>query len=210
MGALRGFSVLVVTSAIYGFAAGSVHSPLFACRNLLKFPLLILVTTAICSLAYDLIARFASAKLTFGEVQATVLRIFRDLSVLLASVSPVVYFLALTIEQPVSSEDLREYPLFLGFNVLLIALCGFVALIRQSKAMLKSHCLNIGRAWSIIVAWLLLTLLVGAQWAWYLRPFFGVSALTEDTPFCLGTSPDFRGATSFYEAVYEIFYPPTP
>jgi hypothetical protein len=153
-------------------------------------------------------ARFASTSLTFGEVQAVVLRIFRNLSVLLASLSPVVYFLARVIEQPATDRELGEYPLFLGINVFLIALCGCVAVVRQASTLFTGQGLSLPKAWALITAWLLLSLLVGAQWAWYLRPFFGVSALEEDTPFCLGTSPDFRGATSFYEAVHDIFNPP--
>jgi len=209
MRTLKTTLILVVASAVYGFAAGSVHSLLFASRNLIKFPLLIVVTTVVCSLAHFLLARFAGLTLPFGEVQTTVLRIFRSLSVLLASASPVVYFLAMTIEQPRSAHDLREYPMFLGFNVLLVAVCGSVALWSQARVLLQGSRLTKARVWSIIAAWLLLSLFVGAQWAWYLRPFFGVSALEEDTPFCLGTAPDFRGATSFYESVYQIFDPPT-
>ncbi len=59
------------------------------------------------------------------------------------------------------------------------------------------------------VSWLLLSLLVGGQWAWYLRPFFGVASISaEVTPFCLGTLPDYRGATSFFEAVLHLVDPP--
>jgi hypothetical protein len=39
-----------------------------------------------------------------------------------------------------------------------------------------------------------------------MRPFCGVR--TVDAPFMLGAQPDFRGATSFYEAVYHVFSPP--
>jgi hypothetical protein len=202
----KGLCLLMAASAAYGFAAGSVHSLLYAARNLIKFPLLILVTTVICSLAYYLFARFASAPFTFGEVQGAVTRIFRNLSVLLASLAPVVYFLARTIEQP-TARDLGEYPLFLGFNVLIIAVCGCIAVVRLAQALLRQHRLRPWRAWSIVGIWLLLSFLVGSQWAWYLRPFFGVSSV-EITPFCLGTDPDFRGATSFYEAVFHILAPP--
>jgi hypothetical protein len=205
MRALRDLIVMVAASAIYGFAAGSVHSLLFACRNLVKFPLLILVTTGVCALAYYLFARFASTPLTFAEVQAAVLRIFRNFSVLLASLAPVVYFLARVLEQPSTERELGEYPLFLGLNVLLIAVCGCAAVVRQAGVLLRGHGVSPRKAWTLIAAWLVLSLIVGAQWAWYLRPFFGVSALAEHTPFCLGTAPDFRGAASFYEAVYDIF-----
>ena len=53
--------------------------------------------------------------------------------------------------------------------------------------------------------WLALSLLVGGQAAWTLRPFFGVRSIPADqTRFFLGSSPDYRGSTNFYEAVYDV------
>jgi hypothetical protein len=58
----------------------------------------------------------------------------------------------------------------------------------------------------LVGAWLAASLFVGAQTSWYLRPFCGVAYV--DTPFMLGTEPDFRGATSFYEALFHLIEPP--
>lgn len=199
---------LVLASAIYGFAIGSVHSPLFAARNLIKFPLLILATAAICSICYYLLVRFAGVALCFGEVQRLVLELFRDTSVLLFALSPACYFLAVTIARP-DLGGLGEYPLFLGLNVAFIAICGSVALVRQAWVLLRRFAVTLRRSLVILVGWMALSLLVGGQGAWYLRPFFGVSTISgEVTPFCLGSLPDYRGATSFYEAVYHLTSPP--
>ena len=60
-----------------------------------------------------------------------------------------------------------------------------------------------------VTAWLALSLFAGGQCAWYMRPFFGIGALKGDSPpFFLGTAPDFRGARSFYEAVWNLVQPP--
>jgi hypothetical protein len=199
---------LILASAIYGFAIGSVHSPLFAARNLVKFPLLILATTALCSICYYLLVRFAGVSLCFGEVQRLALELFHDTTVLLSALSPACYFLAVTTERP-DLGGLGEYPLFLGINVAFIAICGSVALVRQAWVLLGRFALTLRRSLVILVGWLALSLLVGGQGAWYLRPFFGVATISgESTPFCLGTLPDFRGATSFYEAVYHLASPP--
>jgi hypothetical protein len=40
-----------------------------------------------------------------------------------------------------------------------------------------------------------------------LRPYFGVSTI-KDIPFIEGSRPDYRGARSFYEAVYHLMDPP--
>jgi hypothetical protein len=203
----RGAAILVLASAIYGFAVGSVHSPLFGARNMVKFPLLILVTGLVCSVAYFLFARLFTSRLSFKQVQAMALGIYRDVSLMLASVAPVLLFLAHTVEQP-TRESLCEYPLFLGLNVAFVALAGTIVVVRRSRALLSGRGISLFRALSIIAVWLVLSLLVGGQWAWYLRPFCGVSALTSDTPFLLGNMPDYRGAANFYEAVYHLFDPP--
>lgn len=198
---------LIAASAIYGFSIGAVHSLLFALRNLLKFPALLLTTAAVCALAYWVVARAITPRLEFCDVQRLGLETFRDLSVLLASLAPACIFLACTVEQP-DEMGLNEYPLFLGLNVLFVAVAGTCALIRQARRILSRKGVSLRRSVVITIAWLLLSLLVGSQCAWFLRPFCGVSSLQEQTPFILGTEPDFRGATSFFQAVYQIFDPP--
>lgn len=207
-GTARTVVVLVAASAFYGLCAGLVHSPLFAARNLVKFPLLILVTSVICALGYHLLARFFGAPLPFGDVQRRVLRLFSDASVLLASLGPVTCILAWTFRRP-DAHSLGEYPMVLGLNVLFIAISGSLAVLRQGRELLRGLSLSVRRSALILIGWLALSLLVGGQWAWYLRPFYGVASVNgEKTPFCLGTRPDVRGATSFYQAVYHLANPP--
>ncbi len=199
---------LTLSSALYGFTIGSGHSWLYASRNLIKFPLLILTTAAICALAYFVLARFLAPRLSFRDVQKLVVLLFRDTSVLLASLSPVSFFLAMTMVQP-AGDDLGEYPLIQGINVVLIAICGSIALVRQAQTLLRDHGLGRAVSTSIIIGWLVLSLFTGGQGAWYMRPFFGISSRREaNPPLFLGTAPDFRGARNFYEAVYNLVVPP--
>jgi len=134
------------------------------------------------------------------------LRAFADASLMLAALAPVNLFLSRTIALP-TRESLCEYPLFLGLNVAFIALCGTVAVVRQAGLMKRAQRVPARRALAVTAAWLAICLFVGGQCAWYLRPFYGVSAI-EEVPFILGAQPDTRGATSFYEAVYHILQPP--
>lgn len=199
---------LTLSSAVYGFTIGSGHSWLYASRNLVKFPLLILTTGTICALAYFILARFLAPRLTFREVQRLVVLLFRDTSVMLASLSPVSFFLAMTMVRA-SGDDLGEYPFIQGINVVLIAICGSIALVRQAKMLLRDYGLGRQVSTSIIIGWLALSLFTGGQGAWYMRPFFGIPSLSSTSPpFFLGTTPDFRGARSFYEAVYNLVVPP--
>ena len=205
---IRDLGSLVVSAAVYGFTIGSGHSWLYAYRNLVKFPLLILTTGTFCALAYFVVARFLTPELSFRAVQQLVLRLFRDTSVMLLSLAPISFFLALTMEQP-TREHLGDYPLFQGLNVGFIAVCGSVALVRQAKTLLRDH--RLGRQVSLLIigSWLTLSLFTGGQGAWYMRPFFGISSIEgPPPPFFTGTAPDFRGARSFYEAIYNLVAPP--
>ena len=143
---------------------------------------------------------------TFRDVVQHALTIYRDISILLASLSPVSLFLAKTIVQP-HDRDLNEYPFFLGLNVFFIATCGTVALIRRASDLLNNCNVKHRQSVLIILSWLAISLFAGGQCAWYLRPYFGVSTI-KDIPFIEGSRPDYRGARSFYEAVYHLMDPP--
>jgi hypothetical protein len=132
---------------------------------------------------------------------------FHDLAVLLASLAPVTLFLGLTVERPRSEAALGEYPLFLGLQVGIIALAGTVALVRQAAGLFRRHRLGLARSAAVTISWLAISLVAGGQAAWYLRPWFGL-AFMKDLPFLEGARPDFRGATSFFEAVLHLVSPP--
>ncbi len=197
----------VLAAAAYGFSCGSVHSFGLAARNLVKFPLLIAITTIVSALGWCMFSAFLARALDTTAVLRLSLDTFRDLSFLLASLSPVVLFLGLTVDRPVSETELGEYPMFLGSNVAIIALCGTIALVRQARSLLAAKGLGLARSLAVTVVWLAICLVVGGQCAWYLRPYYGL-AFMEDLPFAERTAPDFRGATSFFEAVVHIVAPP--
>jgi hypothetical protein len=184
-------------ASAYGFAIGSVHSTKFAMRNLVKMPLLLGVTAGVCSLAYYVCARAMTRNLDFRAVQREAFSVFADSAILLGSLAPPMFFLAHAIERP-DERGLHEYELFLVTNVVVIAASGALALARRVTALEAATGLGRARSSVLLGAWMALSLLVGSQWSWYLRPFCGVA--TVDAPFILGTEPDFRGDRSFFEA----------
>ena len=205
---MRAAAVTAVCAAAYGFALGSAHSELYAVRNVAKFPLLILVTAGVCALAYWIVARGAGTKLTFLEAQRASWRLFHDLAILLASLSPVVFFLAGSAR---ARDDgrLGEYDEFLAFNVAVVGAAGTLALVLQARRLFTSASSTPARAAAIVAAWLVLSLGVGGQAAFYLRPFFGFPATRGYVPpFFLGAQADLRGATNFYEAVWQTIRRP--
>jgi hypothetical protein len=200
----RDLAALVLASGLYGFSIGSVHSLRFGLHDLLKFPLLIAVTGVVCGLGYFLLAGAVGVRLRFGEVQRLVLQLHRDSALLLAALCPVNLFLAHIIVRP-DRTGLGEYPLFLGLNVGFIALAGALALARQVRHLARSNPCPLPRRLITAGAWLALSLFVGGQAAWTLRPFFGVASIAGDkTRFFLGAAPDYNGSTNFYEAVYHL------
>jgi hypothetical protein len=202
----RSLLTILVAMAVYGFSAGSVHSLSRALGSLVKFPLLIYLTSALCALAWWVLARFLTSGLSFRATLGLALRTFADASIMLASLAPVNLFLGRTIVQP-TPEALNEYPLYQGLNVAFVAVCGTVAVVRQACRMREVHALTRRKAVGVAAAWLAVSLFVGGQCAWYLRPLYGCSAV-HGTPFILGSTPDLRGARSFYEAVYFYVDPP--
>lgn len=202
----RSLLAMMLGSAAYGFAIGSGHSFRLGEWNLLKFPMLLLATSLLCMPAYYLLAQFITRRLSFGDVVSLIFRAFADTSLLLASLAPVCFFLAQTVTQP-DGQELNEYPMFLGLNVLFIALCGTAAVVRQAFRLLKRHELSPARSVMIVVAWLGVSLFAGGQCAWYMRPFFGVRSISH-LQFMEQSRPDYRGARSFYEAVYHLVNPP--
>lgn len=207
MDILKRLTCTVFFSAVYGFSIGSVHSTQYAVRNLAKFPMLLFTTGIICSICYWIFSKFITRKLSFVEVQLHTLSTFHDLSLLLASLGTVCFFLAHTILQPLDEANLGEYPLFLGLNVFLIAACGTAALMRRALDLIKRKAISWRKGAAILLTWLFITLFTGGQCAWYLRPFFGVSFI-KVVPFAMGKQPHVTGATNFYEGVWHIVFPP--
>jgi hypothetical protein len=198
---------ILLASALYGFSGGSIDGMHGAVRSLVKFPMLIFLISTLCSLAWWLTARFLDCRLSLRATMSSALRAFADASLMLATLAPVNLFLSRAMVLPPDiSLQLNEYPLFLGLNVAFVATCGTVAVVRQVGLMQKAQGVSLRRTLAVAAAWLAIGLFVGGQCSWYLCPFYGNRA-SEPMPFILGSQPDSRGATSFYEGVYNLFKP---
>lgn len=200
---LRAACVLVLGSACHGFAIGASKNLTYAGRSAIKLPMLLVGTGLVCAIACFVLARFLGAPLPFVAVLRSSLTLYRTLAVLLASLSPVSYFLGVTMTPP-HGEDLGGYPAFVGTNVLFLAGAGCIALVRQARDLLDGHALSRSRTVAIVGGWLVMSLLVGGQLAFWLRPFFGIASLTGHPPFVLGEEPTVTGARNFYEVLWQF------
>ncbi len=191
-------------AALYGGAIGWAHDTLYAERDLLKFPLLIATSAALCSVSFWITALLLRIDVGFVAAQRMAGMLYHDASVLLASLAPVVFFLACVLR---ATDDgvLGDYDFFLGANMTAIAASGALALLRQVRALRSARPISRARASAVAAVWLALSLLVGGQAAFWMRPFFGYPATRGvRPPFFMGREPDLRGATNFYEAVLQM------
>jgi len=143
------------------------------------------------------------ARLGFLAVQRAAWILFHDVSILLASLSPAVLFVALVMRR---TDDglLGEYDFYLKANVLLIAACGLLALWNQARALMPKAEISMRRAIPIVLAWLAISGFVGGQVAFLLRPYFGFPATRGgNPPWFLWDEADTRCATNFYEAMLQ-------
>ncbi len=196
-------ATIVAGGAVYGFALGAGKNLLYAYRSAIKFPLLLLGTAAICALAHFMLARFLAVPLTLRAVVTASLQFAADLAVLLASLAPVSLFLGRTMIRPVGT-DLGGYPEFVTTNMVFVAGAGALALHAQVHRLGIGIGIGRARAWLLAAIWLAVSLLVGGQLAFWLRPFFGIASLTGAPPFLLGDEPTATGARNFYEVVWQF------
>lgn len=197
-----------VAAAAFGYALGAAHSERYALRNLVKLPLLIVGTALVCAPSYWVAARMLGARLGFATTQRVALLLFHDAAVLLASLAPVVWFLGRVLR---ATDDgwLGGYDTFLAATMGAVAGCGALALVRQARVLLRQHHCGRRTARAVVMAWLALALVVGGQAAFWLRPLFGLPASRgANPPWFLGATPDLRGATSFYEMVWQTIARP--
>ncbi|MFY9342588.1 MAG: hypothetical protein WAT39_08865 [Planctomycetota bacterium] len=199
----RSLLTTIVAGGCYGFAIGASKNLTYALRSTVKLPLLLLGTVALCVSLQFVLARFLGVPLRLHAVLGSAGTLTRTFAVLLASLAPVSLFLAHTMVPP-RGDDLGGYPGFVLTNMLFIALAGSVAVARQARALLREHAIPTHRSLLLVGSWLSVSLLVGGQLAFWLRPFFGIASLPSGGPFVLGDEPTSTGARNFYEAVWQF------
>ncbi|HEX6811406.1 MAG TPA: hypothetical protein VF384_07275 [Planctomycetota bacterium] len=199
----RALLELAAGAAAFGFAIGAGKNLTYAWRSAVKMPLLLLGTAVLCGLAYQVTALALGHRLDVRRVQAAAFELFRGTAVLLSALAPVSLFLGRTMASP-GDDGLGGYTGFVAVNMLFLAVAGALALRRQARTLLGGGDVPRSRALAISGCWLLLTLAVGGQLAFWLRPFFGITSLTGDPPFLLGSAPTATGARNFYEVVWQF------
>lgn len=199
----RQLLLTVAAAAGYGFAIGAGKNLTYAWRSAIKVPLLLLGTALLCTALQFVLARFAAVPLPFAATGRTALAFARAMAVALASLAPVSLFLGRTMVRP-DERGLGGYPGFVLANMGFVAAAGGVAVVLQARALRREATISRLRSAALVGSWLVVSLLVGGQLAFWLRPFFGIASLTGAPPFVLGDEPTVTGARNFYEVVWQF------
>ena len=186
---------IVAGCSLYGFAAGLWCAPLQAVYTGVKMPLLIFLTCGANALLNGLLAQVLGSGLSFRQTSLAILMSFTSAAMVLAALSPVVFFICINVPPFGSAKGAIGHNIVLLSNVFFIAYAG-VAANRSLLDLLKLRCGNARTARYVLFFWLAGNLFLGAQLSWLMRPFFGSAKPSiqffSDNPM----------EGNFYEAVY--------
>lgn len=164
--------VIVVGAGIYGAAIGIWRSGEQALFTAIKFPLILLLTTAGNALLNGVLAPLLGLNLSLRQASIAILLSFTIAATILAAFAPLVFFLVWNVP-PLTSPEVRDaYAVIQLSQVALIAFAGIVANVRLLQ-LLRELAGSRAVATRILIAWLAGNLLLGTQLTWICRPFFG-------------------------------------
>ena len=189
--------VIVLGAGCYGAAMGWWRAPQQALFTAIKFPLIILLTTAGNALINGMLAPLLGLDVPFRRSFAAVVMSFAVASAILGAFAPLIAFIVWNAPPLAATPGaLFTYNLIKLTHVGVITLAGVTGNARLFQ--LLTH-LGRGRAVAVRVlgAWLAGNLFLGAQLSWILRPFIG----SPDLPVQFLRPNALHG--NFYENVFQ-------
>ncbi len=167
-------AVIVLGCGLYGGALGSWHGERQAAYAAVKFPLLVLLTTAGNAILNGMLAQLLGTGLSFRQTTLAILLSFTIMAMIVAAFSPLLLF-QVANTPPISDGRAGHAPLQV-MNFAIIAFAGVMANIRLLQVVEQFSGTRMA-ARRTLVAWLAGNLLLGSQVAWILRPFVGTPGL---------------------------------
>ena len=192
---LRAALIAALGFGIYGFTVGYWRSPVMGGYVALKMPLLIALTLACNGLLNGLLGLLLGSGLGFKQSLHALLSGFAITGLILGSVAPVLFFLAVNVPAYDSAQAATSHSAYLLTHVSLIGIAGLIGVARLAK-LLESYSPSRSIARATLAAWIVGNAFLGCQFSWVLRPFFGSPRL--EVAF-LRENP-MQG--NFYEAVW--------
>jgi hypothetical protein len=170
-------AVIIVGAGLYGAAMGWWRDPQQALYTALKFPFIILLTTAANALLNAMLAPLLGLNIPFRQSFSAILMSFVIAAAILGAFSPLMAFLVWNAP-PMSSATPSEstYNFIKLTQVAVIAFAGITGNVRLFQLLSRLS----GRravASRVLFAWLAGNLFLGSQLSWILRPFIGSPSL---------------------------------
>ena len=181
-------SILIIIAGFgaYGLTAGLWRAPEMGLYVALKMPLLIFITLACNGFLNGMLALLLGTGLGFKQSLLAQLMSFTVAALVLGSLAPVTFFMALNAPSPTAPNAETAHSYFLVTHTLLIAFTGIIANLHLARLLIASTPTPRAAA-TTLAAWLTGNAFVGAQFSWIMRPFFGTPsikvALFRDNPF---------------------------
>ncbi len=193
--------VVVLGAGAYGATMGLWRAPLQAVYTAIKFPALMLLTTAGNALLNGMLAPLLGLRVGFRQSTFAVLLSFAVAAVILASFAPITLFILWNTPplKSVTSSSVLAHNFTLLTHIFFIALAGVtgnVHLFRFLKYLSPGQPRVAGK---VLAAWLAGNLFLGCQLSWVMRPFIGAPHL----PVAF-FRPDAM-AGNFYEAAWRAW-----
>ena len=194
--ALGLLGVVIVGFAMYGFTVGAWRAPAMGGYVALKMPLLVILTLGCNALLNGLLGMLLHSGMGFRDSMMALLWAFATAAVLLASLSPITLGLAWNAPPPDAANAATAHAGYLLCHTLLMAAVGIFSNIHLHRLL---HGAGAEGSLSTLFAWLAGNGLLGSQFSWILRPFFGTPQL--EVAFLRPNA--FEG--TFHEAVWNSF-----
>lgn len=188
-------AVAIISLALYGFTVGYWRSPLMGVFVAIKMPMLIALTLGCNALLNGFLGMLLQSGLGFRQSLIALLWAFAVAAVLLASIAPVTFFLAWNAPAPDAPNAALAHSSYLLAHTILIACVGIFSHIHLHR-LLAHQAPSRASASLTLLSWITGNAVLGAQFSWILRPFFGTPTL--DVSF-LRDDP-FHG--TFYETIW--------
>jgi hypothetical protein len=190
-------AAIFVGASLFGGALGAWRSPLQALYGGIKFPLVILLTTAGTALLNGMLAPLLGLNLKLRQSLLIILFSHTIAALILGGFSPILLFAVWNVPpvQASLSASWSCHSAVLVIEVGLIAFAGILANVRL-RQLLDHLSGKLAVSRRLLLAWLAANLFLGAQISWLLRPFVG----SPELPVEFLRHDAFQG--NFYEAVF--------
>jgi hypothetical protein len=164
-------TVMTAGAALYGAVLGMWHGAELSLYVAVKFPLVLLLTSALSVVFAWIAARALGLALGLGQVTVLTFLVLAVASLLLASLAPVAWLFTFCAPAPGTQARTAHNLLYL-LHTAFVGGCGLAGTVVLWRAMRRLDA-PIRSLRTVYLLWIVTYALVGGEVAWALRPFVG-------------------------------------